>query len=522
MSYRFGIVKSGREGSSGESAAALPLRMVLPIVGIVAMSAIGCAPALDGPIVADDNLAASTQATQNAIHKEAVGADFEARGESADQSEALDVSADGAVVVGWVDADATTQAASWAADAATTGLGDLEGESVYSVAFSVSADGSAVVGESDSASGIEAFLWTAEGGMVGLGNLTDDGRESVAWGISADGGVAVGHAYSDSGREAFRWTPEDGMVGLGSLTGGGFRDSQAFGVSADGSAIVGSSSSESGVQAFRWTVEQGMVGLGSLPTKRGSKARAVSADSGTVVGDAGGYWSREAFRWTAEEGIVALGYLPGAAFLSTSIAQDVAADGSVIVGAASVDFAPHAFIWDAENGMRDLQEVLIGEFGLDLTGWQLSEARGVSDDGKTIVGWGIDPDGKMRAWRVRLGGDSAVTEVEIDIKPGSDDNPINLGSRGTVPVAILSTPEFDATNVDAITISLAGAGVKIKKKGTAQAASEDVNDDGLLDLVVHVVTGDLELSPEDTEAVLTAQDFDGNALRGADAVRLVP
>jgi hypothetical protein len=38
--------------------------------------------------------------------------------------------------------------------------------------------------------------------------------------------------------------------------------------------------------------------------------------------------------------------------------------------------------------------------------------------------------------------------VLIDIKPGSDPNSINLGSRGTVPVAILSTQDFDATTVD--------------------------------------------------------------------------
>jgi len=44
--------------------------------------------------------------------------------------------------------------------------------------------------------------------------------------------------------------------------------------------------------------------------------------------------------------------------------------------------------------------------------------------------------------------------VEIDIKPGSDPNPINPGLKGLVPVAILSSPEFDATQVDPATVNL--------------------------------------------------------------------
>jgi hypothetical protein len=57
-----------------------------------------------------------------------------------------------------------------------------------------------------------------------------------------------------------------------------------------------------------------------------------------------------------------------------------------------------AFIWDADNGMRSLQDVLTGDFGLDLTGWTLEKARGISDDGTVIVGWGSGPNGR-EAWR---------------------------------------------------------------------------------------------------------------------------
>ena len=36
--------------------------------------------------------------------------------------------------------------------------------------------------------------------------------------------------------------------------------------------------------------------------------------------------------------------------------------------------------------------------GVDLTGWELQDARGISADGKVIVGTGINPAGFAEAW----------------------------------------------------------------------------------------------------------------------------
>ncbi len=61
--------------------------------------------------------------------------------------------------------------------------------------------------------------------------------------------------------------------------------------------------------------------------------------------------------------------------------------------------------------------------------------------------------------------------VEIDIKPGSDPNSINLDSEGVIPVAILTTSvedgdsiDFDAADVDQTTLTLAGAAAREKSK----------------------------------------------------------
>jgi len=334
-------------------------------------------------------------------------------------SGAAAVSADGSTVVGAGNSASGQEAFRWTSASGMVGLGDLPGSDFLSFALGVSADGSVVVGASRSSSGslyLEAFRWTSGGGMVGMGNLSE-----YAWDVSADGSVIVGDGGSDLGREAFRWTSASGMVGLGDLPGGYF-SSEAHGVSADGSVVVGRS--DSGLpEAFHWTSASGMIGLGDLAGGMyTSEAYDVSADGSTVVGWAssdsvpGGAW--EAFRWTSASGMVGLGFLPGGNY---SVAYDVSSDGSVVVGFSRIaDFSFKAFIWDPNNGMRNLKEVLVNDHGLDLTGWTLTRARGISDDGLTIVGTGYNPSGDTEAWIVKLDREPLVFAIVIGVNDAAD------------------------------------------------------------------------------------------------------
>jgi hypothetical protein len=102
-------------------------------------------------------------------------------------------------------------------------------------------------------------------------------------------------------------------------------------------------------------------------------------------------------------------------------------------------------------------------------------------------------------------------DVTIDIKPGSDTNPINLKSKGKVPVAILSVDGFDATDVDPDTVILAGA-------SAVKSAAKDVNGDGAPDLVLHFNTQDLNLDNASTEAELTGSTTAGLSIVGSDTV----
>lgn len=116
-----------------------------------------------------------------------------------------------------------------------------------------------------------------------------------------------------------------------------------------------------------------------------------------IVGSSSSDQGSEAFRWSANGGMVGLGDLPGGIF--RSYAYGVSADGDVVVGESVTDiviFEPfgdwtyvfEAFIWNEQHGIRDLREVLAGDYGLDLSGWTLTRATGISADGLTIVGFG--------------------------------------------------------------------------------------------------------------------------------------
>jgi probable HAF family extracellular repeat protein len=218
-------------------------------------------------------------------------------------------------------------------------------------------------------------------------------------GISADGSVIVGWQYDGVNTAAFRWTQVTDIVGLGDLAGGGFA-SFASAVSADGSLVVGSSDGASGTEAFRWTEGTGMVGLGDLAGGSfSSTAAGISADGSVVVGRGTSALGQEAFRWTEGGGMDPLGDLPGGLFSSSASAASI--DGSIIVGSGTTALGSEAFVWDAIHGMRNLKGVLESDFGLDLTGWTLRFATGISADGTAIVGDGIDPDGHNIAWVFR-------------------------------------------------------------------------------------------------------------------------
>ena len=105
--------------------------------------------------------------------------------------------------------------------------------------------------------------------------------------------------------------------------------------------------------------------------------------------------------------------------------------------------------------------------------------------------------------------------VPIDIKPGSDPNSINLKSKGVVPVAVLTTDDFDASTVDPGIVQFAGA-------QPLRWTLKDVDGDGDEDLLFHFKTQKLVLNESSTEATLTGETIGGMCIEGTDAVNIVP
>jgi uncharacterized membrane protein len=338
-----------------------------------------------------------------------------------------------------------------------TGIGDLSGgPAPSSSAWALSADGSVVVGSAWDGQRYRAVRWTWSGGMESLGDLPGGPFDSFALGVSPDGATIVGSTLSPLGREAFRWNAGEGMVGLGDLPGGAHRSyawdttdgaarivgqgdyefdpvlvgraarwdgggppiqmadtySEAFAVTPDGAVVVGVVPTPAGLEAFRWTEGGGLEPLGDLPGGGvDSAAKGTNGDGSVIVGsgtNADGLL--EPVQWTDGGGMESLGNLPGAVAGTGGAAWACSADGSIVVGFAnytgfcggSADRA-EAFIWTREKGMRRVRDVLMLDYGLDVSGWALEVVLDISDDGSVICGAGINPEGEYEGWVARLG-----------------------------------------------------------------------------------------------------------------------
>jgi probable HAF family extracellular repeat protein len=331
------------------------------------------------------------------------------------------------------------------------GVGDGAGGGFLSRANGVSPDGRLVVGETETAPGrLEAFRF-ADGSLAPLGKsgsiLTTSlellaltcvaANESRAFAASSSG-HAVGNVCLGTGCAVARFgggaAPEVYEPVVSGLTFS--NGSYASDLTADGGEVTGMYNTED-ASLPQWAVDSlyrlvvpqftvlGAYGIGgavltqprispegdcivatvnagvgvpdettsfgtcgTLPTET---AMDVSAGGAQVVGSIGGLAAR---------GIEVLGDLPGGA--AASRALGVSDDGDTVVGWATSAAGQEAFVWTPAAGLERLADRLASE-GLDLGGWTLVEATGVSASGRTIVGWGTNPSGQTEGFVATLG-----------------------------------------------------------------------------------------------------------------------
>lgn len=281
----------------------------------------------------------------------------------------------------------------------------------------ISADGLAVGGTSNVGGRNRPFRWTSAGGFQLL-PFRAGGTYATGRGFSGDGLTIVGDsdALASTARTATIWPSLGSPIALGALPGGtpdfsGYL-SLATGANHDGSVVIGWSRSGAGERGFRWTAADGMQDLGTLPAGTRAYANAIDATGTIIAGasDAGGA-ELVAFRWTLDAGMNPLGSIPG---LRGSQAFGISAAGDAVVGVAGISAAEQrAFLWRADLGMVSLQ-TLLPTLGVNLTGWVLSEARGVSNGGTMIIGTGTF-EGQSRVWVAVIPGPGAAAVLALGV-----------------------------------------------------------------------------------------------------------
>ena len=131
------------------------------------------------------------------------------------------------------------------------------------------------------------------------------------------------------------------------------------------------------------------------------------------------------------------------------------------------------------------------------------------------MGTGLN-DGQIRPFRL-----DPFLVVGIDIKPGEALPSINQRSQGTTPVAILSSPTFNAPGMVVPTSLTFGRTGNEHSLAFCNSVGDDVNGDGLPDLVCHFNTQEAAFGPGDTKGLMEGSTVDGKLFKGADAVRII-
>ncbi len=108
--------------------------------------------------------------------------------------------------------------------------------------------------------------------------------------------------------------------------------------------------------------------------------------------------------------------------------------------------------------------------------------------------------------------------VDVDIKPGDFPNVINPGSKGVIPVAILTTDSFDATLVNAAVVTFGATG---EEALALKASMADVNMDGRPDMLLHFRTEQAGIKCGDALLKLMGYTQNGQPFSGTDSIRTV-
>ncbi len=231
--------------------------------------------------------------------------------------------------------------------------------------------------------------------------LTTGSYSANIYASTADGSIAVGTSWVSGGTVATIWSGGSATnLELDSL------EAYASGVSSDGEIVVGTLVRDGRAFACRWTGE-----LDYLPNRVGSEscwASGLSADGTKVLGicsNAEGEPNVDVL-WT--NGVIEDLQLPKEQLLRSpefdldSISSNVNAATGNAKDSVTGDELP--VVWTNDLGMRWMIPVLEDQ-GVDLSSYQwygAGKPRGISNDGKVVVGTVYDSNNRYHSFIARL------------------------------------------------------------------------------------------------------------------------
>lgn len=263
---------------------------------------------------------------------------------------------------------------------------------------------------------VPTAVWT-------LMDLLPGGEGCSDWGSgysgNFDGTMATGLAWVPACKaEAFKWTQGVGTVGLGRPSPD--RSSRGTDMSDDGSMVVGFAENETGGfrQMAYWTDDV----TGPQVLGEGDPGELLAVDSfGT---SACGVWNQEQVYWDPVNGLVPLGSLPGE---FEGLAFDISDDGKVVGECGNAFFGViTGTVWTVEDGLMTAADYFATFDVPTPAGYHYARVTGVSADGSTFVGAGVEDGGFFYSpWLVRLD-DSVVPAFFSAIDVEISNNTVNL------------------------------------------------------------------------------------------------
>lgn len=370
------------------------------------------------------------------------------------------------------------------------------------------------------------FVSASDGGILSgntvtwnIGTVASGASRSVTLVVQVNAGTPGGTTITnqcsiDSDQTGPAYATEDTLVGVTNQPptanpNGPYNGNEGSPVSFNG---TGSTDPEGQPLTYAWSFGDGGTGSGATPSH-------IYADNGTytvtlTVTDAGGLSDTKTTTATIANVAPTVNAGPDVSNISGQVHQLSATYSDP----AAADTHTATVNWGDGSPVQNLGAVQGGTVSAShqyfIPGNYNIEVCVTDDDG----GKGCDTAVKTVKRLV----------VQIDIKPGSWPNSLNLNGNGVVPVGVFGGPTFDVNSIDLKTVFCGVVGNEAAPVHDGYCAHiEDINGDGTNDMVFHFREGDLGIStatPGNTEMplYLTAKLTNGVYIEGKDIIRITP